>query len=154
MEGLRLNFETSHHQFYIADASSPFETGSFNFWTNEAFDAKLAQEVGVLGVGTGCYGNVKVEVFLLEEENKSFDADLPDHIVEAGLEIPSGLIQVSACTDNSILAELKVQPGNYRFRIYSFNLDTIIDEDNGDDFYNIEIWMDELMDRRVIKQYQ
>ncbi|MEZ5013979.1 MAG: hypothetical protein R2794_06775 [Chitinophagales bacterium] len=128
------------------------ETGSEVFWTDEAFSDRFAMEVGVIGVATGSYGPVKGEVLLSQAENLNYDALKYDHIVEGGLDISSGVIQVKDCPISDIHAEIKVQPGVYRFRIYSLHLDTVVD-DEGDDYYKIEVWQGNILDKRVIKRY-
>ncbi|MBC9811536.1 hypothetical protein H9Y05_03525 [Crocinitomicaceae bacterium CZZ-1] len=52
-------------------------------------------------------------------------------------------------TDSSIEFELNVIPGFYKFRIYGF--DRAIDDD-GNDYYRIEIWSDRNTERKVLKQ--
>jgi hypothetical protein len=50
--------------------------------------------------------------------------------------------------------EVKVKPGKYRVRIYSSNLaGGDMDEVEGKDYYKIEIWPDENMERKVLKRY-
>jgi hypothetical protein len=127
------------------------DTGSDEFWTDEAFKDRLAIERGVIGVGTECYGPVRGELELLDKENTNFDPKLYDHIVEAGLEINSGIIQIQDCPNSSIELEIKVQPDSYRFRIYSLNLDSV-NGDEGDDFYRIEVWKNQNLVKKVIKR--
>ena len=63
----QLDFWTTHHQFYIADKSSPFRTDSDDFWTTQATDDRLAIEEGLLGIGTECYGPVKGDLQVLDD---------------------------------------------------------------------------------------
>jgi hypothetical protein len=129
------------------------DTESGEFWTDEAFDDRLAKEFGVIGVGTECYGPVKGELVLLDKENTDLDLKLYDHIVEAGLRIDSGIIQIKDCPNSSVELEINVKPDSYRFRIYSSNLSSV-DGDEGDDFYRIEVWKDLNLDKKVIKRYK
>jgi len=147
-----LKFETSHSQFYIYDKGSSFNTGSREFWSQDAFNDRLAIEKGVLGVGTECYGPIKGELELLNIPNTSINLNDYDHIVEGGIEIESGFIQILTCPTSSIELEIQVDPGLYRVRIYSSNLASV-DGDEGDDFYKIEIWPDSNMERNVLKYY-
>lgn len=147
----KFDFYSSYHQFYICDKESEMETGSDNFWTDESVALMLAVEEGVLGVGTACYGYVKGEIELLEIENKRYNSDAYDHIVEAGLHIKSGVIQIQNCPDSSVEVELNVKPGFYKFRVYGSGFDTVVGDD-GDDYYRIEVWSDENTERKVIKQ--
>jgi len=147
-----LEFYTSHSQFYIYDKDSPAEIGSDKFWTQEAFDDRLAIEEGILGVGTECYGPIKAELILLDTRNDSINLIDYDHIVEAGVEIKSGVIQILDCPNSNVELELSVDPGLYRARIYSSNLASV-EGDEGDDFYKIEIWPDNEIERKVLKRY-
>jgi hypothetical protein len=145
-------FYTTNHQFYIYDKSSPSDTSSDNFWTQAAYDDRLAIENGILGIGTECYGPVKGEVNLLDAPNTYVNFNDYDHIVEAGIKINSGTIQILNCPDSNIELELFVDPGIYKVRIYSSNLSSV-EGDEGNDFYNVEIWPDTEMVRRVLKRF-
>jgi len=150
----KLKFYTQYHQFYLIDKDSPSDTGSDNFWSPEAYNCRLAIKDGVLGIGTGCYGNVKAELEILDNANDKFDSSKYDHIVEGGLELTSGVLQVTDCPNSKVELELNVVPGKYQVRVYSSNLDTVyIDDENGDDYYRIEIWPDDNMERKVLKVY-
>ena len=148
-----LDFYTSHNQFYIQDGHSSGETDSNTFWTESAYNDRLAVEEGILGVGTECYGPVKGEIIILDKENKDFVIDAYDHIVEAGLKIPSGIIQVIDCPTSTVSITINIEPGSYKARIYSSNL-VSVNGDDGDDFYKIEIWPSLEMDRIVLKRYE
>lgn len=153
-----LDFYTSYNQFYIYDKDSPGKTNSNSFWTNEAYEDRLAINDGILGIGTECYGHIRAELEILESEN-NLDFTYFDHIVEAGIEIKSGIVQVLDCPNSVIQIELKVAPGNYRVRVYSSNLNSVDGDggdtgnDDGDDFYRVEIWPDASTERRVLKRY-
>src|ERR1700761_3586262 len=96
------DFYTQYCQFYLNDQESPRETDSKNFWTAEAYDDRLAIGNGILGVGTECYGPVKGELKVLEAENKDFNLNDYDHIVEGGLEISSGTLTILDCPNSAI----------------------------------------------------
>ncbi len=148
----KLDFYTQDSQFYICDSHSPLKTDSHEFWTDEAHESRLAVEEGVLGVGTECYGPVRGELEILNEENSTVETVLFDHIVEGGLEIKSGRRRILNCPRSSIELDIKLSGGKYRVRIYSSNL-TSVDGDEGDDFYRIEIWKGTGPIRNVIKNY-
>ena len=147
-----IDFYTSYSQFYITDKDSEGATNSDKVWTTEAFNERLAIEDGILGVGTECYGPVKGEVHLLTSPNNQEVLDEYDHIVEAGINIKSGIIQILNCPDSNIELEINIEPGIYRVRVYSSNLASV-EGDEGDDYYKIEIWPDVEMGRKVLKQY-
>jgi hypothetical protein len=148
-----LNFYTSYSQFYICDKNKTGNTGSDSFWTDDAFNDRLAIESGILGVGTECYGPIKGELEILSIPKTRLNLDDYDHIVEAGIEIESGIIQIIDCPSSNLALEINIKPGIYRARIYSSKLASV-DGDEGDDFYKIEIWPDSKMDRNVIKRYK
>lgn len=147
-----LNFYTSCNQFYLYDKDSAGATDSSNFWTQVAFEQRLAIEEGIIGVGTECYGPVKGELTVLDAPNNDFNTDLYDHIVEGSIEIRSGILQVLECPSSTIELELAVEPGLYRVRAYSSNLQSV-DGDEGDDYYVVEMWPAPYDTRTVLKQY-
>jgi hypothetical protein len=149
----KIQFYTTHRQFYVCDKSSPAATDSDNFWTMEAVNDRLAMEEGIVGVGTECYGPVKAEIYVLDAAENQIDYDNYDHIVEGGVILKSGRLQVLDCPDSEIQFEINLLSGNYRIRVYSSNLSTVVD-DEGDDFYKIEIWPSNgNMERKVLKKY-
>jgi len=148
----KLNFYTSYHQFYISDKASHQDTGDTNFWTENATHSRLAVGDGMLGVGLECYGQFKGELVLLDRMNEDIMYDQYDHIVEAGINIKSGTLQVLDCPNSNVELEVMINPGKYKARIYSLNLASVIG-DSGDDYYRIEIWPESNMERTVLKQY-
>src|SRR5438045_5314274 len=99
MKIFKLDFYTSHHQFYIVDKSSPFKTDSSDFWTKQASEDKLAIEEGILGIGTECYGPVKGDLQVLDVEPEAEDFSSYDHVVEGSLKLTTGVLQIFACLD-------------------------------------------------------
>jgi hypothetical protein len=152
MQSIKLDFYTSHRQFYLADKTSPFDTGSDDFWTTEAFDSRLAVEEGILGVGTECYGPVKGVLQWHDREPPGNDFTAYDHVVEGSVKLPSGTLWVIACLDNEPFIEIALEPLTYRVRICSSNLASVIG-DEGDDYYTLILWPEQHSERRVLKQY-
>src|ERR1700760_3608009 len=105
-----LDFITQYNQFYISDKTSSHNTDSDNFWTDEAFKNRLAVEDGILGIGTECYGHVKGELNILSGENRVVDFNEYDHIVEAGIKMGSGIIQVIDCPNSVVELEVEIAP--------------------------------------------
>lgn len=147
-----VNFDTQYNQFYIADLMASKKTDDVNFWSAEAYEDRLAMSSGIVGVGTECYGTIKGELVLLDSPNNNSQANNYDHIVEGGLQIKSGYLEVLDCPTNTKYLKVKVASGTYRVRIYSSNLKSV-DGDKGNDFYKIEIWPDDDLTRKVIKRY-
>jgi hypothetical protein len=149
----KLNFYTQYHQFFIGDKESSQDTGDSNFWTEDATRSRLAIGKDILGVGLECYGPFKGEIVLLDKKGDDVEHNQYDHIVEGGLNLKSGTLQVLDCPNSNVELEVKVNPGSYRVRIYSLNLDSV-EGDSGDDYYIIEIWPDSNKERIVLKQYK
>jgi hypothetical protein len=148
----KLNFYTQYHQFYISDRESPKKTEENGFWTEDATRSRLAIGNGILGVGLECYGSFKGELILLDSKEDHIEYDHYDHIVEGGLNVKSGILQVLDCPNSNIELEVKIKADKYRARIYSLNLASVV-ADSGNDYYKIEIWPDLNMERTVLKQY-
>ena len=151
MDTLTLDFYTSHHQFYIADKTSPFRTDSAEFWTKQANEDKLAIEEGLLGIGTECFGPVKGDLQVLNSIPEEEDFSSYDHVVEGSLSLASGILQIFGCFDDEPTIELKLPPVTYRVRIYSSNLASV-DGDAGDDYYRVRLWPDNYLQRCVLKR--
>lgn len=149
----KFNFSSSHHQFYLCDKTSLLESDVDDFWTTEAFDSKLAIGDGILGVGTASYSRCKGELMVLDRKNDKIDYEQYDHIVEGGLQVPSGILQILDCSSRNVQLQINIDPGTYRVRVYSSNFASVIDDD-GDDFYKIEVWPSEEVERLVLKQYR
>lgn len=148
-----LNFTTDFSQFYLNDKDEG-DTGSENFWSVEAFNDKLAVEKGILGISVeNGEGIVRCELEILKSKNLISDFSDFDHIVEASLEIKTGVLQVNDCPFSDLILEEKIEVGNYRVRVYFNNLKSAF-TDNPEDFYKIEIWKDVFSDRHVLKRFE
>jgi hypothetical protein len=145
-------FYTQYNQFYIADKFSPKKTDDESFWSSLAYNDRLAIGDGILGIGTECYGPINGELNILSKANTNFNPNKFDHIVEGGVESKSGKIEILDCPNSKVELAIKVAPGNYLVRIYSSNLRSV-KGDEGDDYYKIEIWPDNNLQRKVIKRY-
>jgi hypothetical protein len=89
------------------------------------------------------------QIILLDSVNNKFNNREFDHIVEGGVKVESGQFDVLDCPNSKVQFEIKVKPGTYRIRIYSSNLDSV----EGDDYYKIEIWPSDNLQRKVLKRY-
>ena len=147
-----LNFTTDYGQFYLNDKDEG-DTGTENFWTNEAFNDRLAVEKGILGISiANSEGMVKCELEILNSKSLITDFSIFDHVVEASLEIKNGFLQVNDCPFSSIILEEKIENGDYRVRVYFNNLKSAYSE-NPKDYYKIEMWKDIFSDRNVLKRF-
>lgn len=150
----QIQFRTRYSQFYICDKDSPAATDSNDFWTEDAHESRLAVENGILGVSTETYSYVRASIKILPHRNEKTDLTNYDHVVEASLEIKSGVLQILDCPHSTIVLELPIRPDFYRVRIHSSCLDSVVDEDvEADDFYLIELWPEKPSARKVLKQY-
>lgn len=151
------NFYTSYNQFYLGDEGNNGDTGSSDFWTEKAISDRLALEKGVIGIGIQSWGDVKGEIEVLANTPENTDYEPYDHVVEGGVNLQSGELQIIDCPNGSLELSLKIDPGKYRVRVYSSNFMSVKESDlpNGtdDDYYRIEIWKSEDLERRVLKQY-
>lgn len=144
----KLNFNTQYSQFYLSgDNISPDSD-----WDEQGYNDRLGIFKNLLVVYTECYGNVRGEINILTKENVEINYNLYDHIVEGGLEIKTDKIQILDCPNSSVELEIPIQSGLYRVRVYSSNLSSV-DGDDGDDYYKIEIWKDDNLERKVLKKY-
>ncbi|MEZ2337509.1 hypothetical protein AB6735_17825 [Mucilaginibacter sp. RCC_168] len=150
----RLDFFTKHNQFYLCDSAYKSNTGSDTFWTPEAYHDRLGVDYDILGIGIESYGHVKAELEILDSADPQTDFSQYDHVVEAGITIQSGLLQVLNFPDYKSYLKLIIKPGKYRVRVYSSALSNVDPEgDEGQDHYKITMWPDSRMERKVLKQF-
>lgn len=79
-----------------------------------------------------------------------------DHIVEASIQIKSGILEIQNCPLSTVIHTVALENGNYRVRVSSYNLDEAhqgIDDQIPIDRYRIEIWKESFSARRVLKQW-
>lgn len=149
MYKIKLDFYTQYRQFFIHDKGFPIDPNN-DRWTSEAYKEKLAIEPGTLSVGIGSYGPLKGELILLDNQVNSIDFSDYDHVVEGSICCESGVLEIIPCMSTEPEISINVTPGNYRVRIYSSGLDTVVEEE-GDDYYRIEIWKGDPTDRKVLQ---
>lgn len=150
---IELKFRTYYGQFYISDKNSPGDTDSEYFWTDQAFEDKLAVEEGILGVSIGNEeGTVNCDFQILASKSSITEFNDFDHVVEASIKISSSVIQLLNCPDSHIEFETEIENGDYRVRAYSINLASASTE-NPNDSYKIEIWKENYSERRVLKRF-
>jgi len=149
-----LNFTTDYGQFYLNEKDDEGDTESEGFWSNEAFNDKLAVEKGILGIAIeNSDGIVKCELEFLDSKSLISDFSDFDHVVEASLEIKTGFVQINDCPLTTLILEEKIETGNYRVRVYYSNLESAYSE-APKDYYRIEMWKDVFSDRHVLKRFE
>jgi len=149
----KLSFFSQYGQFYIADKDAHADTGSKDFWNNEAFHNRLAVDDGILGVSIEndeAVANVEIELLPFKPEEK--DLSRFDHIVEESLLIRSGKLQILDCPNSQVEFELNLEPDWYRVRVSSANL-TKAYQEIPEDKYNIKIWRESCSKIKVVKKW-
>lgn len=149
---ITLSIFADYFQFYIQDET--VEVALDPIWTNEAVEVLLITSSGVIGVGTARNMHVPVAVKIFSEEPEVLSDNTIDQINECDLDITSGRIVISGCTDYFPDAQkLDLEKGIYRTRIYYANLNKIGEDGlEGDDFYEIHLWKtDQMQGLKVIK---
>jgi hypothetical protein len=115
-----LTLFADYFQIHVSDAESDGDLS--DAWTDRAVADHLAVARHALGIGTVVNVNVSVTVVVLPQE-PSDDSSEFDHVVEAGLDVPSGRLMVLGCTDYAPdAATFEVAPGWNRVRVSRSNL--------------------------------
>ncbi len=145
----RFRLSAELFQFFIADVWAEVELA----WDERTLDELYTLSRGAVGIGTNCEGLVSVEVELWNSY-PWFDAQLWDHVVECGIDVPSGKIAIASYYDvfyeDAFLITLR--PGNYRARICYGNQYECGDEDpTCTGRYKIMLWPSKESAARVIK---
>ncbi|MFF2997498.1 hypothetical protein ACFVTC_23500 [Streptomyces sp. NPDC057950] len=110
-----LTLFADYFQIHVSDADSDGDLS--DAWTDQAVSDHLAVAPDALGIGTVVNVNVSVTVIVLPQE-PSDDSSEFDHVVEAGLDVPSGRLVVLGCTDYAPdAATFEVASGWNRVRV-------------------------------------
>lgn len=149
----KLDFTTQYFQFYLQDEHPEGDSRLETFWSDQAFADKLAVEKGILGVSIGNdEGIVKCTLDILPQKSNVVNFNDNSHVVEASLKLNSGKLLVIGCPIPDVELNVEIEPGEYRVRVYSNNLENAYDE-NPKDFYQIEMWKEKYSERVVLKRY-
>jgi len=160
MKVQHFNFDTQYNQFYLTSVGKDFNADNnkdMNTFT-EDMNQRLGIEKNALIVFIESYGKVKGDIEILEKPKTNVDLSKYDHIVEGGIDVQSGQLQILDSPHSHIALTINVTPGKYRARIYSSNLasvkETDLPHDTDNDYYHIELWKSDDMERKVLKQYE
>ncbi len=139
-----------YFQFYLVDERA--ECDWADSWTKEAVENGLALAEGAVVVGTARNMTVPVTIKICDAAPDDDFGDW-DRVNECSINVPSGRLVVAGCTDYWPDAErIALTPGCYRARIYYGGLDTISANClDGDDHYQIVLWLAPYAEARVIK---
>lgn len=120
MTTTQLRLFADYFQLHVMDENAEDDLG--DAWTREAVSDALAVSEQMLGIGTAVNMHVAVTVELLDHPPDD-DSDAFDHVVEAGIEVPTGRIAVLGCTDYlPDAARFEVPRGFVRVRASRANL--------------------------------
>jgi hypothetical protein len=109
-----------YYQFYVEDGDADVNAGDPIADANFQ-DARVGLAPGRIAVRAGSYNDVKVRIELLKERAAPV-LDGWDHVVEASLAVPSGILKILGCPDPDPVAKLTVAPGDWRLRFHFGNL--------------------------------
>jgi hypothetical protein len=137
--------------FLVEDARSTLSDLT-TFWTEEACIRLLAVAPDSISVGTVREGYVPVFVTLLES-CPTVDPDAWDHVTMASLQLGSGQLCVTGCSDLSYPVTLDVAPGIYQAIIGYARLQTVSpDGAEGGDYYHVHLFPGHEIKPVVLKQ--
>ncbi|HEX8833211.1 MAG TPA: hypothetical protein VF719_03365 [Abditibacteriaceae bacterium] len=156
MKSYYFKLYADYHQFYVEDASSnPITAASPDFWNERSHRDGFAFARDMVSVGTARYGNVVVTVTIRDDEPDD-ETESWDHVVDAGIEVPSGTLVVRGCTESGEDAEkIFVAPGHYRLRVFYGNLEVDDrDAEEGDDHYKVVLWPGAWQEPQVLKRFE
>jgi hypothetical protein len=142
-------------QFHLTSDPKKSDSSDVSFWSQEAYRERLAVGPFLLAVGTDSYCKVPVDIEILESASQlSFDAW--EHVVEASIDISSGILEVSGCPFPEQVATIEVLPSVYVARVFCRGLSEFADDGgsyNGDN-YLIHLWRGERRSRTVLKRFE
>jgi hypothetical protein len=144
-----------YRQFYVLDPDSRGDTGSADFWTQEAFDLRLAVEQGVIGIGTVTNGEVPVTIETLDTE-PALSLEPWDHVVEASLQLSRGRLELAPCPDyDRPAATIPLAPGWVRVRVHcaGLHIEPPSEVDYCGDSYLVQAWPSEPRERVLLKKF-
>ncbi|MFJ2738546.1 hypothetical protein ACIO3O_02655 [Streptomyces sp. NPDC087440] len=155
-----LELFADYHQIHVQDEESEDDLGEA--WTDQTVSDGIAVADGLLGIGTAVNVTVAVRVDVLTAEPTAGDLADFDHVVEAGLEAPSGQVVVMGCSDFfDDAARFDVPEGWIRVRASRRNLAAAVaaDIDSGTspetmEQVRLQIWPAPQAAARVLKRWE
>lgn len=143
----KLEFEiyADYNQFYLECESSLHQTDLVWDAENIAFNRMLGVGEKLIAIGTARYRTVPVTIEF-HDSSPNLELEKYSRVNEASLEVTSNKLILSGCTEYlPDAARIDVEPANYRVRILYGNAEIVTDEDEGDDFYFLQLWKDEIL---------
>lgn len=146
----RYDIFADYHQFYLRDRDVAPDAPIDYVDADVTRRIKAAPFIVVLQPERDMTVPLELETF---DAEPPLDLDAWDHVAEAGLDLPSGLLELHECTGGSIDV-LQLSPGAYRVRFCGARLDTLSEDTlDGDDRYRTELWPAPAAPVAVLKQF-
>jgi hypothetical protein len=139
-----------YFQFYLWDKNVEPEAPTDYTEDDIRNKIKTAPSVVVIQPERNMEVPVELEVFGSEPP---LELEPWDHIAEASLDLPSGLLEIYECAGESI-EEIQLAPGTYRIRAYYGKLGELSEDGlDGNDHYRLDVWQAPHKEIKVIKQF-
>jgi len=139
-----------YHQFYLWDANSSPEAPTDYSDLDIERRIKTGPHVVVIQPERNMTVPVTLEVC---SSPPNLDVAGWDHVAEASLELPSGLLEIHECTGGS-LDRISLAPGTYRVRACFGKLGELSEDGlEGNDYYEIAVWPAPSAPVAVLKQF-
>lgn len=139
----KLDFEiyADYHQFYLEDENSPLFDPE-EMWDSEgkATERMLGLSKQTIAVGTARYETVPVSIEFYDSE-PILELEKYSRVNECSLKVNSDKLVLVGCTEyRPDAARIEIEPAIYRVRILYGNLETVVDDWEGEDFYILQLW--------------
>jgi hypothetical protein len=139
-----------YHQFYLWDKK--VEPDAPTNYTDEDVQKRIKAAPNVVVIQPERNMDVPVEVEVFESA-PPLELVAWDHVAEASLELPSGVLEIHECTGGSI-DEIQLAPGTYRVRACYGKLSELSKYGlEGNDHYRLELWPAPFASVEVLKQF-
>jgi hypothetical protein len=141
-----------YFQLYIRDATAIDEIDT---WSEDDIANLLVVAPGIIGIGTMRNMITPFTVAIYEQPPQDNISEW-QHIIEASMEIPSGILIISGCSDYlPDSPRIQVKLGTYRVRSYARGLDTLSSDGlEGNDEYQVALWPAPFHSLQIIKRFR
>jgi hypothetical protein len=140
-----------YHQFYLWDANTSPQAPTDYTDLDIERRIKVGENVVVIQPERNMTVPVTLEVC---SSPPPLDLAVWDHVAEASLELPSGLLEIHECTGGS-LDRIALAPGTYRVRAYFGKLGELSEDGlEGGDHYEVAVWPASAAPISVLKQFR
>jgi hypothetical protein len=141
-----------HGQFIVCDPAAELDIDSYGPKATRQGVA-LWGAGGGLTVFTASHWTATHVILALHDEKPRIDVDECDHVVEAGLSVRSGRLQLYGPEDTNLNeASVVVPSGTYSVIVSGKGFDTTNEYgDEGADTYALHLWPGPPLERRVLK---